>query len=118
MKLLIVDDSNIIRKAIQKYSSKYNLEIAGQAENGKVALEIFKKEMPDLVTLDITMPEMDGLTALEEMIKLKKDVKILIVSALSDKKTALEAIEKGAIGFIQKPFTEEKLDASMKKILG
>ena len=68
LKLLIVDDSFIIRQAIKKYLKKYNLEVVGTAENGKIALELFEKTNPDIVTLDTTMPEIDGLTVLEEMI--------------------------------------------------
>jgi two-component system chemotaxis response regulator CheY len=118
MKLLIVDDSNIIRKAIQKYTVKYNVEVVGQADNGKVAVELFQQYMPDLVTLDITMQEMDGLTALEEMMKINDNAKVIIISALSDKQTALDAMEKGAVAFLQKPFTEEKLDSILSKYLG
>ncbi len=122
MKLLIVDDSNIsvviLKGAIQKFASKLDLEIIGQAENGIQALEIFKKEMPDFVTMDVNMPEMDGLTALDEMMKLKPDVKVIIISGLSDKSTALDAMERGAVGFIQKPFTEDKLNAAFQKLLG
>ncbi len=66
MKLLIVDDSNIIRRAIQKYSAKYNLDLIGMAGDGKTAIELFEKYLPDIVTLDITMPEMNDLIALEK----------------------------------------------------
>jgi len=118
MKLLIVDDSNIIRKAIQKYTLKYNMELVGQAGDGKAALEIFKNTLPDIVTMDVTMPEMDGLTCLDAMLKIKSDAKIIIISALADKATALDAMEKGAFSFISKPFQEEKLDAVIEKIIG
>ncbi len=118
MKLLIVDDSNIIRRAIEKYTSKHQLEVVGHAENGLRALEIFREKLPDLVTLDITMPEMDGLAALEKMREIHPEAKVIIISALSDKKTALDAMEKGAAAYVQKPFTEDKLDSILKKILG
>ncbi len=117
MKLLIVDDSVIIRKAIEKYTVKYNLEVVGMANNGKVALEMFAKTMPDIVTLDITMPEMDGLIALTEMLKIKPETKIIVISAQSDKSTILEALEKGAVDFIAKPFNEEKLSQSLSQIV-
>lgn len=118
MKLLIVDDSNIIRKAIHKYVQKYNLDSIEQANDGSSALEIFKKTLPDIVTMDITMPKMDGLTCLTEMLKIKPDAKIIIISALGDKATALDAMEKGAYTFISKPFPEEKLDEVIEKIRG
>ncbi len=117
MKLMIVDDSVIIRKAIQKYSAKYNLELVGMVGDGKSALELFEKTLPDIVTLDITMPEMDGLTALDKMLEIKSDAIIIVISAQSDKSTALSALEKGATDFIGKPFNEEKLDKVLQKVL-
>lgn len=117
MKLMIVDDSIIIRKAIQKYSSKYNLELVGLASDGKMALELFAQTLPDIVTLDITMPEVNGLMALEAMLKIKPETKVIVISAQSDKSTALEALEKGAVDFVGKPFSEEKLDKVMQRLL-
>ena len=117
LKLLIVDDSFIIRQAIKKYLKKYNLEVVGTAENGKVALELFEKTNPDIVTLDITMPEIDGLTVLEEMIKIDNSVKVMVVTALTDKATGLKAIKLGAKSYLPKPFTEEKLQESFDRIL-
>ena len=116
-KLLIVDDSFIIRQAIKKYLKKYNLEVVGTAENGKVALELFEKTNPDIVTLDITMPEIDGLTVLEEMIKINSSVKVMVVTALTDKATGLKAIKLGAKSYLPKPFTEAKLQESFDRIL-
>lgn len=117
MKLMIVDDSSIIRKAIQKYSAKYNLELVGMAADGKAALELFSQTLPDIVTLDITMPEMDGLSALDAMMQINPDAKVVVISAQSDKSTAIEALEKGAYDFIGKPFGEDKLDRVLQKIL-
>lgn len=117
LKLLIVDDSFIIRQAIKKYLNKYNLEVVGTAENGKVALELFEKTKPDIVTLDITMPEIDGLTVLEEMIKIDSTVKVMVVTALTDKATGLKAIKLGAKSYLPKPFTEEKLQESFDRML-
>lgn len=117
MKLLIVDDSVIIRKAIEQYTTKYNLEVVGTASNGKEAIEMFAKTLPDVVTIDITMPEMDGLNALIEMLKIKPEAKIVVISAQSDKSTILEALEKGAADFIAKPFNEDKLAQTLSQIL-
>lgn len=118
VRLLIVDDSIIIRQAIKKYLSEYDIEIVGTAEDGRVALELFKKTSPQIVTLDITMPEVDGLTVLEEMLKIDKDVKVMVVTALSDKATGLRAIKLGAKSFLPKPFTPEKLKESFERLLG
>lgn len=117
MKLMIVDDSIIIRKAIQKYSAKYNLELVGLAADGKTAIELFSQTLPDIVTLDITMPEVNGLMVLEAIMEIKPETKVIIISAQSDKSTALEALEKGAVDFIGKPFGEDKLDKVMQRIL-
>ena len=117
MKVLIVDDSSIMRKAIEKYLGTMDVEIVGTAGDGKTALEVFQQTQPDVVTLDITMPEMDGLTCLEEMLKIKSDVKVLVVSALKDESTALEAINKGAKGFLGKPFNADTLGEAFNELL-
>jgi len=117
IKLMIVDDSVIIRQAIHKHLKEFNIEVVGNAEDGKVALEVFKKTRPDVVTLDITMPELDGLTVLEEMLKIDESVKVMVVTALSDKSTGLKAIKLGAKSFLPKPFTPEKLRSSFERLI-
>ena len=118
IKVLIVDDSFIIREAIHKHLKQFNIEVVGTAEDGKIALEMFKEKDPDVVTLDITMPELDGLTVLEEMLKIKSDVKVMVVTALSDKATGLKAIKLGAKSFLPKPFTPEKIQESFQRLVG
>jgi two-component system chemotaxis response regulator CheY len=117
VKVMIVDDSLIIRQAIHKYLKDFNIEVVGTAENGKKALEIFKKTDPDVVTLDITMPELDGLTVLQEMLTINNTVKVMVVTALSDKATGLKAIKLGAKSFLPKPFTPEKLKDSFARLI-
>lgn len=112
IKLLIVDDSNIIRRRIVRVSTLPELQgmgIIGLAKNGVEAIEICRQTAPDVVTMDLTMPEMDGNTCVEEMMKICPTVKILVVSALSDKATAIDALKRGARGFLYKPFTDEQL---------
>ena len=116
VKVLIVDDSSIMRKAIHKYLSKLGVDIIGSASDGKTALEMFKEQLPDAVTLDITMPEMNGLQCLDEMLKIKADAKVLIISALKDESTALEAINKGAKGFLGKPFNAATLEEAFSQL--
>jgi two-component system chemotaxis response regulator CheY len=118
IKVLIVDDSLIIREAIHKHLKHFNIEVVGTAENGKIALELFKETDPDVVTLDITMPELDGLTVLEEMLKIKSDAKVMVVTALSDKATGLKAIKLGAKSFLPKPFTPDKIRESFQRLIG
>lgn len=109
IKLLIVDDSLIIRKAIEQYIKDYDIDIIGSVSNGKSALTLFKKFKPHVVTLDITMPGLDGLTVLEQMVKINPDCKIVIVTALKDKATGLKALKLGARNIIVKPFNPQKI---------
>lgn len=117
IKLMIVDDSAIIRQAIHKHLKDFNIEVVGTAEDGKIALEVFQQTRPDIVTLDITMPELDGLTVLEEMLKIDGKVKVMVVTALSDKSTGLKAIKLGAKSFLPKPFTPEKLRTAFERLI-
>lgn len=117
MRLLIVDDSTIIRKALGKYLTNKGWEIVGEAGDGKTALEIFKATSPDLVTMDITMPEMDGLTCLDEIMKINNKAKVIVITALSDQATALQALKKGAKAFVGKPFSPEKLNDAISKVM-
>ena len=117
MKLLIVDDSNIMRKAIEKYLSEFGLDCVGTAGDGESALALFREHLPDLVTLDITMPQMDGLTCLENIMKIKPETKVIIISALKDAETGLRAIKLGAQAFLQKPFSQEQLHEEIRQCL-
>jgi two-component system, chemotaxis family, chemotaxis protein CheY len=117
-KMLIIDDSVTIRQAIEKNLSDFPLEVVGMAGDGKTALELFKSTRPDVVTLDITMPELDGITVLEEMMKINKNVKVMVITALKDKATGLRAIQIGAKSYLVKPFTSEKLKAAFGRMLG
>ena len=116
IKILIVDDSSIIRKIIQKSLTDEKFELVGIAGNGLKALELFKTELPDIVTLDITMPEMDGLTVLSEMLKIDPNAKVIVISALTDKATGIRAIKNGAKSFIPKPFTTDDVKNKILKL--
>lgn len=119
MKLLIVDDSNIIRSRIARIAllpEMRGINVVGLAQNGSEALSICQRIIPDVVTMDLTMPEMDGNACIEEMVKMCPDVNILVVSALSDKATAIDALKRGARGFLYKPFTDEQLVNALLEI--
>ncbi|MBD3815498.1 MAG: response regulator [Halothiobacillus sp.] len=117
-RILIVDDSNIIRSRISRIvgDSRFGAHIVGLARNGKEAVEICDLYRPDIVTLDLTMPEMDGITCVKELVAVKPDILILVVSALSDKPTALQAIKNGAHGFLYKPFTDQQLLNALEEL--
>lgn len=117
MKLLIVDDSSIMRRTIEKNLGNYNLEIIGTASNGNAALDIVKEKKPDVITLDITMPEMDGITCLEHIMQIHPEAKVMIITALSDKLTGLKALDKGARGFLYKPVNADDLKKAFDKLL-
>ncbi len=117
MKMMIVDDSNIIRRKIERSTELDGVRIIGKASNGVEAVHLFEKTHPDLVTMDITMPEMDGIECVERLVDLKPDVLILVVSALSDKSTAIEALKKGANGFLCKPFTDKQLNQALAELI-
>ncbi|MES2360240.1 MAG: response regulator [Pseudomonadota bacterium] len=116
MRLLIVDDSNMIRTRISRVVQNgglKNVVIAGLARNGNEALRIARAARPDVVTMDLTMPEMDGIECIEAMLRFDPKVNILVVSALSDKSTAIQALKLGARGFVAKPFSDEELQIAL-----
>jgi two-component system chemotaxis response regulator CheY len=115
---MIVDDSSIMRRAIGKYLAPLNLELVAVASNGQEALDQFKATLPDLVTLDITMPQMDGLTCLSQLLVLKPSAKVIVISALSDPATGLKALKLGAKSFLPKPFTEAQLIEEIRRVAG
>jgi len=117
LKLMIVDDSNLIRRRIERSQQIERLEVVGSASNGREAVDLFRRVRPDVVTMDLTMPEMDGIECVEELVALNPEVLILVVSALADKATAVEAIEKGANGFLCKPFTDRQLNEALEELL-
>ena len=116
-KLMIVDDSNIMRRRIERSQQFEELEVVGTAGNGFEALEMFKKTDPDVVTMDLTMPRMDGIECIGKLVEMKPAVRILVISALADKATAVEAMEKGANGFLNKPFTDRQLNEAIAELM-
>jgi two-component system, chemotaxis family, chemotaxis protein CheY len=117
LKLLIVDDSNIMRRRIERSQQFEELTVVGTAGNGIEALEMFRKTDPDMVTMDLTMPQMDGIECISKLVKLKPAVRILVISALADKATAVEAMERGANGFLNKPFTDRQLNEAIAELM-
>ncbi len=117
LKLMICDDSNIIRRKIERELKIEQLEVISTASNGRIAVENFTKNPADVVTMDITMPEMDGIECVEKLVAIKPDVLILVISALSDKATAIEALKMGANGFLCKPFTDRQLTEALEELL-
>ncbi len=120
LSMMIVDDSMIIRNRIARLVAGPTLphiNIAGLAANGEMAVELARDSRPDLITMDLTMPLLDGEACIERIIDFLPETKILVVSALADKATALRAIKKGASGFLHKPFTDEELLDSLLELI-
>lgn len=120
MKLLIVDDSNLIRTRIASLSQDHRLPgmmVVGLARNGIEAVQLAAMHRPQVVTLDLTMPEMDGIACVQALVRMDPQVRVLVVSALSDKATAIRALKLGAHGFLHKPFTDEQLVRSLTELL-
>ena len=117
VRLLIVDDSNIVRRRIERSQQFDDLEVVGTAANGLEALELARRTDPDLVTMDLTMPQMDGIECITQLVRMKPQVRILVISALADKATAVEAMERGANGFLSNPFTDRQLNEAIAELM-
>ena len=109
LKLMIVDDSNIIRRKIERAQKGSKFKVVATAQNGVDAITEYRKYRPEVVTMDLTMPEMEGIECIEALVEMNPEVLILVISALADKATGIEALQKGARGFLCKPFDETKL---------
>lgn len=116
LKVLIVDDSLIVRKNMNKLLIMLNQEVIGEAKNGQEAVSMCRALTPDLITMDITMPDMDGITAVKKIREFDKNVKIIMSTSHGQEKMVLDSVKAGAKGYILKPLTKEKLMYSLKKI--
>ena len=117
-RVLVVDDAAFMRKMVTDALTKGGHEVVGEAGNGAEAVTQFQSLRPDATTLDITMPEKDGLAALKEIIALDPSAKVVMCSALGQESLVMEAIEAGASDFIVKPFRAEDVLTVVKKVLG
>ena len=115
--ILICDDAAFMRMMIKDILSKNGYNVAGEAENGMKAVEKFKEVTPDLVLMDITMPEMDGIAALKEIKKIDAGAKVIMCSAMGQQAMVIESIQAGAKDFIVKPFKPDRILATAEKIL-
>ncbi len=108
-RILIVDDMVFIRASLKKILESAGYEVVGEAQDGEEGVVQYKKLLPDLVTLDLTMPKKDGLQALEEIKKINPSAKVIMISAMGQQKNVLKAIQIGAKNFIVKPFKADKV---------
>lgn len=116
-KIMIVDDSLMIRINMRKLLEKNGFEIVAEACNGQDAIEKYVKFQPDLITMDITMPILDGISALQEIIKINPDARVVMISALGQERKIIEALNSGARHYIQKPIKELHAIEVIKNII-
>ncbi len=116
--VLIADDAAFMRMMIKKILTEAGYEIAGEAENGSVAVAKYRELKPDLTTMDITMPEMDGIAALKEIRSIDPDAKVVMCSAMGQQTMVIESIQAGARDFIVKPFQPDRVLEAIQKALG
>jgi len=116
LKVLVVDDSLIIRKKITKLVVKLGHEVLYSAKNGQDAIDSYIKEKADLTTMDITMPDMDGVSAVKEIIKRDANAKIIMVTSHGQEDMVIKSIQAGAVGYMLKPVTEDKLAIAIGEV--
>ena len=117
-KILIVDDAAFMRMMIKDILTKNGYEVVGEAANGIQAVELYKANQPDLVTMDITMPEMDGIEAVKQIKAVNPGAKVIMCSAMGQQSMVMDAIKAGASDFIVKPFQADRVLEAVKKIVG
>ncbi|XRO76722.1 response regulator [Methanocaldococcus sp. 10A] len=117
VKTLVVDDSAFMRNILKKILTPTGkFVVVGEASNGKEAIEKAKELQPDLITMDIVMPEMDGISATREIKKILPNVKVVMCTSIDQEKKVIEAIEAGADGYIVKPFQAQKVLEELNKL--
>lgn len=117
-KILVVDDAAFMRLMLKDILEKNGHTVVGEAENGSVAIEKYKELKPDLVTMDITMPIMEGIEAVKHIKSSDPSAKILMCSAMGQQGMVIQAIQAGALDFIIKPFQADRIITSINKVLG
>ncbi|EJO71563.1 MULTISPECIES: response regulator [Leptospira] len=116
-RILVVDDAKFMRTMVKDALTQTGHEIVGEAENGNIAVEQYKTLKPDLVTMDITMREKDGIEAAQEIFKMDSKAKIIMVTALGQEDLLAKAIKMGVKDFVVKPFSPERLQQAADKAL-
>ncbi len=115
-RVLIVDDAAFMRITIKNMLTKNGYEVVGEAENGLVGVNLYNDLKPDIVTMDITMPELNGLDALKAIMQIDNKAKVVMLSAMGQQEMVKEAIISGAKGFVVKPFKEDTVVAALNKL--
>ena len=117
-KVLIADDAAFMRMMLKDILAQGGYEVVGEAANGDEAVTLYQEHKPDLVTMDITMPQKDGITALKEILGIDANAKIIMCSAMGQQAMVIESIQAGAKDFIVKPFQPQRVIEAVKKLIG
>lgn len=117
MKILVCDDAAFMRMMLKDILVKLGHEVIGEASNGAEAIEEYKRLKPDLVTMDITMPEVDGIEALAGILDYNKNAKVIMCSAMGQEAMVLKSIKTGAKDFIVKPFNADRIKDVLAKFV-
>jgi len=117
-RILITDDTAFMRMTLRKVLESNGYEVVGEAEDGLDAIEKYKELRPDIVTMDITMPKMDGITAIREIMKVDPQARIIVCSAMGQKPMVIEALNAGAKDFLVKPFQPQRVLEAIQKVGG
>lgn len=115
--VLVVDDLAFVRKTLIEVLTRNHFQVVGEAKNGKEAIDLYQKLKPELVTMDIVMPELGGIEATKHITKIDKAAKVVIVSAMGQENMIMDAINAGAKDFILKPFTEDEIIKTLEHVL-
>lgn len=118
VRIMVVDDAAFMRMMIKDILCKNGYEVVAEAENGVKAVEKFQEVNPDLTMMDITMPEMDGISALKQIRSINPSAKIIMCSAMGQQAMVIEAIQAGARDFIVKPFQPDRVLEAVRKVVG
>jgi two-component system chemotaxis response regulator CheY len=115
-KILIVDDASFMRMMLRNVLSSHGYEVVGEAENGRLAVKTYQEIKPEIVLIDLIMPEMGGIEAVKKIIELDRDAKIIICSAMGQQALVVEAMQAGARDFIVKPFQPSSVIEAIQKV--
>jgi len=118
IRALIADDEAFIRQVLEKMLVRLGVDVVASAENGRQAIELYQQHQPDIVILDIAMPEMDGLETLSALLEQDPEARVLMCTSFSSKQYVVEAVKIGAKGYLNKPFDLEKIREKISKITG
>ena len=116
--VVVVDDTAFMRMTIKNILEKNDYEVVGEGADGREAIELYKKHKPSLMTMDITMPNLDGIAAVKEIMALDSSARIIMVSAMGQKSLVIDALSAGAKDFVVKPFQPDRIAEALAKVNG